>query len=293
MLTIENHKHSVEIASSGQPLLRYRVETSASKPHFDLVALPPAAGRAGENIVLAAPHDHVWHLGLFFAPGCVDGRNFWESELMASRGELYGECRHAGGLETAVDEDGSVSFSHDIRWRTNEDETYVRERRHIVVHAPVGDGYRIDWKMTWTAVGALRTMTSTPHDDAGLSYRCPRSMNGAAVQVRSSEGANQSDNLHGRPARWADLSGKLDGNFDIGKPDWAGLTLMDHPANPDHPVKWCCAASLFGFLAANPTFGRSLTLDPDRPVTMQFGVLVHAGPANREIIESEYHSFAS
>ena len=66
MLTIESDQKTVQVFCDGQLLLRYRAETIASKPHFDWVALPPACGaRAEENIVLAGPHEHPWHLGLF------------------------------------------------------------------------------------------------------------------------------------------------------------------------------------------------------------------------------------
>lgn len=296
MLTIENNQKTVHVASSGQALLRYQADTIASKPHFDRVCLPPTAGaRAGENIVLAAPHDHIWHLGLFFAQKYVDGLNFWESEYLATLGERYGECRNSGAVQTSVHDDGSVSLRHDIRWRTSDDQTWLTEQREIVVREPKGDAYRIDWKMAWTPVGKDRVWTSTCEngDYAGLSFRSPRSMDGAYGQVLNSEGASTIETVHGQPARWCDYTGKLDGKVDFHNPDKAGVTIFDHPQNHDHPNIWFAITKPFGFIASNLTYGKTWTMKQGEPVTVRFGVLIHVGGPDRARIESEYAAFAA
>jgi len=91
MLTIETTPNTVLISCEGRPLLQYRYDGRSSKPYFDVVNLPPTARRrAGENVALARPHDHVWHFGLFFSQRYVDGLNFWETELLVSKGEASG-----------------------------------------------------------------------------------------------------------------------------------------------------------------------------------------------------------
>jgi hypothetical protein len=295
MLTIENNQKTIKIAFNGQPLLRYQADTPASKPHFDRVALPPTAeARAGENIVLAAPHDHVWHLGLFFSPGFLDGLNFCESERLAAGKERYGECRSTGRISSVVKDDGSVAFSHEIRWRTGDDQTWMTEQRDITVHAPRGNAYRIDWKMAWTAVGKDRIWTSAPTSGstAGPCFRVPRSMDGAAGQVLSREGANTIETVQGHKARWCDYTGKLDGKMGSLDPDTAGITLMDHPQNPNHPNAWYAAIESCGLLAADWTAGASGTIKKDESRTFRFGILVHYGRPDRDRIESEYRTFA-
>lgn len=294
MLTIEQVKGAVCVACSGQPLVRYEAETAASKPHFSLLALPPTAERrAGENVVLAGPHDHVWHLGLFFAPRCIDGVNFWESEQLAHAGERYGSCRATGAARTQAHEDGSVSLAHDVRWHTSDDETVVSENREIRLHPPDGNAYRIDWTMVLTAVGRDRVWTSDgEHGDCGgFSFRSPRSMEGTGGDVINSEGASRVEGVHGRPARWADYTGKLDGSLDLRRPDRAGVTVFDHPANPGYPNAWTAMTRPFGFMAANLTFGTPWTFKKDEPVTLRFGVLVHYGAPDRQRIEGAYAAF--
>lgn len=295
MLTIENNQKTVKIAFNGQLLLRYQADTPASKPHFDRVALPPTAeARAGENIVLAAPHDHVWHLGLFFSPGFVDGLNFCESERLAALKERYGECRHVGRVSSVVKDDGAVAFSHEVRWRTSDDQTWMAERREIIVRPPKGNAYRIDWKMVSTAVGKDRVWTSAPASGnvAGPCVRAPRSMDCTAGQVLSSEGGNTIQTVQGRKARWCDYTGKLDGKIGSPEADTAGITLMAHPQNHDHPNGWHVTNEPFGFVASNLIPGDSFTMKKDESQTYRVGVLVHYSQPDRDRIESEYRTFA-
>jgi len=79
---------TISIQHGDDRLARYRAETTASKPHFDVFALPRDASDAPpRNLALAAPHDHAWHLGLFFYQKLVDGVNCWESEQHEDAGK--------------------------------------------------------------------------------------------------------------------------------------------------------------------------------------------------------------
>jgi hypothetical protein len=76
-------------------------------------------------------------------------------------------------------------------------------------------------------------------------------------------------------------------------PDEAGLAILDHPANPDHPVRWHCAAEPYGFLSADRTFENAWTLRQQEPVTLRYAIVVHAGPADRWLIEEHYEQFVA
>ncbi len=294
MLTIEKTPGTVLICGEGRPLLHYRMDGRDSKPYFDLVALPPTARRrAGENVILARPHDHVWHFGLFYAQKYVDEVNFWESELLAKKGEPHGRCLPNGEATVRGLDDGGVAFAHDVRWVTHAGEVWIAERREILVHPPAGDGYRIDWSLHLTAVGKDRVIRSACQygDYSGLSYRSPRGMDRGAVL--DSEGRADPKAIMGRPARWVDYSGKLDDCADMDDPDWAGITMFDHPSNPGHPVRWFCMNDAFGFLAANRTYGTKVTLPAGRAWSVRYGTLIHAGRGDASRLEREYQRFAA
>ncbi|GMU23599.1 MAG: hypothetical protein AMXMBFR13_36770 [Phycisphaerae bacterium] len=293
MLTIENEQHEVHLKWHGRPLLRYRVTDCGSKPHFDAVALPAEGPRGGENIALGSPHDHVWHFGLFFAQKYVESLNFWESERLAAEGQPYGECRSIAAVSSRVGDDGSAVLAHEIDWRTSRGDIWIREHRELAVHPPTSEGYVLDWRMTWTAVGADRTLSSGGEHGgySGLSYRPVRSMDRG--RILTSEGAQTAEAALGQTARWADYSGRLDGKVDPVEPDWAGLSIFDHPSNKRFPSRWFCMVEPFGFLAANQTWDHPWLLRQDQPVTTRFGVFVHAGPADGQAIEAAYARFAA
>ncbi len=294
MLTVEKNPNAVLIRCEGQPLAQYRCDRRSSKPYFDVVNLPPTARRrAGDNIALARPHDHIWHFGLFFCQRYVDGLNFWETELLLSKNEPNGRCDPDGDIAVRTLDDGGVAFAHALKWITSAGETWVTERREIAVRPPDGDGYRIDWTLRFTAVGKDRVFNSAPpanNEYSGLSYRSLRCMDKGALL--DSEGRNNPKTMLGQPARWADYSGKLDDCAVWGDADWAGITMFDHPSNPNHPVRWFCMTEPFGFLAANPSYGRKWTLPEGKEQTLRYAVYVHAGQGEKELLSKAYESYA-
>ena len=339
MLTIENNEASVIVACDGRLLLRYQAVTHASKPHFDVVAIPPTAqpvphvGRplpeSTENIVLACPHDHPWHLGLFFTPGELDGLNFWGAERARHNVEPHGEARSTGRVKTSIRDDGAVEFSHEIEWQallppsSGEVVVWMREHRAIVVPPPREHAYRMDWVIALTATAGDRRCSSVrenirrvSQDDppevggqvlgsprspdgsateglevAGLAYRSPRSMSDRGGGLFNSERGSSPRAVPGRPGPRCGFTGKPGGCCRRRHAHQAGVALMDHPQNPGYPNAFSATTSPFGLLALNPAFGRSLTIKHDDPITLRFGVLIHYGEPDRERIELEYQRF--
>lgn len=96
-------------------------------------------------------------------------------------------------------------------------------------------------------------------------------------QILTSEGKDTSNANHTH-ARWTDASGKIDNKI-------SGATVFGHPGNfrypqsirvhPDMPY-WCFA----------PVVDAPFTLAPGKPYTSRFRYFVHAGVADRAIIEN-------
>jgi hypothetical protein len=110
-------------------------------------------------------------------------------------------------------------------------------------------------------------------------------------EVESPEAEEQT----GPRGEWCDYSGGVDGRVGtVGTTDpWtAGITLMDHPDNPHHPVRWFTVREPFGFLSANPTFEAVLTLPDGDSLSWRWAAWVHAGTPERDEIESVYERFA-
>jgi hypothetical protein len=221
----------------------------------------------------------------------VNGLNFGEAEDLDARGEPFGRCVAEPEVEAWAADDGCVGFRHDTRWLTPRDDSGLVDVREIVVHPPEDGSYLLTWSLSWRAAGRECKLGSGEQDgdDSGLSFRCARCMDGG--RATNSEGADSAEDAMGRTARWVDYSGRLDGKPGAGPPDWAGVAIMDHPANPRYPTKWFCTERPFGFVAANPTWGAPLTLAPGQEINLRWAVLVHAQAADPPLIESLYTRF--
>jgi len=77
--------------------------------------------------------------------------------------------------------------------------------------------------------------------------------------------------LHGKPARWMDLT------LDMADGKKGGVTIIDHPGNLRHPPPWHVAAMPHEFHHA-PLFSAPFTLEAGEELPFRFRILVHAGP---------------
>lgn len=273
-LSVSDDGDAVAVCHAGETLLRYRAETAASKPHVDRLALPADAGEAGgRNLALAAPHDHVWHLGLFFVQKVVDGVNCWESELGAREGTLHGFATGEGHEVRASGD--RVAVTQSVTWRTDAGETLLDDERTVTVRSPGDRGYVLDWEQTLTAREGRRHLASkTRHGHySGLSLRFGRELDGGHVRV---PGETDPPDEAGAEGAWCDYSGRLDGFPGPDPAPAAGVTLFDHPDN-DPSSTWFTMREPFGFVAANPTWGTVRTLDRGESLTWRWGAWVHAG----------------
>ncbi|WP_276256234.1 DUF6807 family protein [Halomontanus rarus] len=293
-LTADDDDGTVTIRTGDGTLARYRAATAASKPHFDVVAVPPSAtDAAGRNLVLAAPHDHQWHLGLFFCQKLVDGINCWESELYEADGRPHGAAEHVDyGVTRDAD---AVTITQDVTWRKDTGERLLADARAITVHEPERGGYLLTWHQSLEAIDETRYLSSeTLHGHySGFSVRFARSMTNGRVRLPATE-SPETDETIGPRGTWCDYSGGIDGRVgtDGTEDPWtAGIALLNHPTNEPHPVRWFAAREPFGFLSANPTFETVATLPEGDTRSWRWGAWVHAGTPDRDAIESAYERF--
>lgn len=291
-LSATDEDGAVAVRANGTPLVGYRAETEASKPHVDTLALPPGVQGAGRNLVDTAPHDHKWHLGLFFCQKLVDGINCWASELYDRKDKIHGA---ASSESHSVEGEDPIQFTDTVTWRSSDGAHLLDDERTVVVHSPTEDAYLVEWEQTLAAVGERRRLGSeTLHGHySGLSIRFCRSLSGGRVRFPD-DGTESTpvDELNGTTARWCDYSGSLDGFVGADPAPTAGVALFDHPTNDLHPTSWFLMTEPFGFVAANPTWDRIESIDPGTSLTRRWGVWIHAGTPSRNQIDEAYDRFA-
>ncbi len=70
----------------------------------------------------------------------------------------------------------------------------------------------------------------------------------------------------------------------------AGITLMDHPANPGHPTAFHVRAD--GWMGASLTLAGPITIQPGQTLRLRYGLWVHPGVPNRAQIDAQWQRFA-
>lgn len=296
---------TLEITVAGQPFATYRFGPGHPKPFFwpiHVPAGPPVTrgfpnieGRPGET------SDHPWHRGLNFSQDLV-GRpgkppiDFWR-EGVANQGRIV----HRGFDPAPAIKDGVLEFGSREDWVAPNGETYLRghalwQVRDLGDHAAL-----LTLRMTLRAEGgpivigdidegtfAVRVATSM---DEKREATGPRSV-GERGRIVNSEGKAGADACWGKAANWVDYSGLVDGKR-------AGIAFFDHPENRPR-ARWHVRD--YGLLSAN-TFGckafgdaegpGGITLQPEAPLTLRYGVLVHPESPEQANIAHHFRDFAA
>ena len=85
-------------------------------------------------------------------------------------------------------------------------------------------------------------------------------------------------------ARWVDYSGTIE-NGTI-----EGVTLLDHPSNPNHPSHFHVRND--GWMGASLTFERPREISPDKALHLRYGLYVHRDMKPAAEIEKQWKRFA-
>jgi hypothetical protein len=151
----------------------------------------------------------------------------------------------------------------------------------------------IDFDITLTSVQEV--VWGDGKDGAfGIRLRPVLDEQGGTGKIVNAEGLAGERGLWGKPSNWCDYSGAI-GDEKI------GVTILDHPENPRHPVRW--HARGYGLFAANP-FGLSVftgdrsqngaqTVAPGKSLHFRYRVIVHPGSAQAAGIDALYAKYAA
>lgn len=255
-------KVGIDIYAGDMHLLSYNWDKS--KPYIHPLKTPN-----GQSIALLSPHDHLWHLGLFFSWKYVNGINFWEDDEGSGNVTLKNYS-----LKNGKDFIQIHTVNH---WAANGN-IILCESRTVTIHIPAGSHYFIDFDMEFYAENDDVVLDRLPVDNpdlcggyAGLSFRPTRSMYQDAQLKNSNDSKGKVTN--GESAKWVHYLGKLDGGKDL----IAGIAVFDHTENPRYPSPFFTMDSTqqFGFLAASFIFHEPYIIKKNERLKLKYRVLVH------------------
>jgi hypothetical protein len=271
----------------------------------------PLATMEGAVLTDLRPADHLWHRGLRFAWKKINGlEGYWTWP----EGETRWPDKPMGhtdvtAVKVAANGDFSARFELEISYHPPDQPADLTETRIIEVSAPDTKGnYHIDWHGVFTGGADCAVLDRTPilgeengkwfGGYAGLQFRLPHHEHFSTWTVSNSEGvavASKADAisvesrqrlepLHGKPARWVDLTLEM-ANGTVG-----GATIMDHPGNLRHPPAWHIAAMPHEFHQA-PLFSGPYTLGAGEKMPFRFRILVHTGPLRKTEMGDRWEKF--
>jgi Methane oxygenase PmoA len=257
------------------------------KPHLHPVATP-----SGVVLTRVEPPDHPWQRGAWFVVKFVDGDNFWEEYDPAG----WGVQRHQGPPAVADGPAGAVDVDGRLDWiRPDRTTIAVRELRRLR-HVPLTpDAYAVDWDVTLTAP-ADAELDRSPYNGtwggySGLAFRGRGDWRDTRLLL---DDGVAHDRVAPQRSRWCDLSGVADGRE-------VGVCVLDHPANPSHPVPFYAATRAgpgYGDDWANTVYPAflwdgPLTLKAGDPLRFRYRLVVHDGSWDHPRCEAAWSGWAA
>lgn len=243
--------------------------------------LYPVNGLEGISLTeLGKPHDstgsHAHHYSLWIAHADVDGHDFWSERGGLIMHEQFEDL-----------EDGPVfcRLIQKIRWTMNTT-NLLQERRQLTFY-PAAKHFRlIDLELELTPAGAqpVRFGKTT---FGFVAARVAQSMSvfDGGGEILNANGDRNEQGAHLKRADWLDQSGPI-------APDqWAGLTLLDHPDNLNHPTGWHCRND--GWAGAAFNMDQPFTLKPGAKLHLRYRIVLHSGDAHSADIAQRYREFAA
>jgi hypothetical protein len=267
----------VSLRRDGQELARYYFGPGLRRPFVF-----PLVGPAGRSLTrMGHPHDpvsHSHHNSVWISHNDVNKVDFW-----GDHGKGKGRIVHQR-VESFIDADDRAAVTVLNAWIDDTSKkTLLQERRRLEVR-PLEHG-------EWLLLIDLRLEAKeavifgkSPFGLIGVRLAKTIGVNDGGGTIRNSAGQVDEKEVFWKPAKWVDYSGP------IAPKTTEGITLLDHPANPNHPSAFHVRND--GWMGASLTFAGPRVLEPGQPLRLRYGLYVHAGQPAREHLERRWAEFA-
>ena len=265
-LRVSTKEGAVLVWDADRLIATYTYDDSESpRPYFENVFAPNGTKATRNHPPQSGDdRDHVFHSGIFFSFGDLNGLDFWHPGDNKSEHVRFVEPPRATG--------GVIAFVVENRYVTGGgDKALCSERtRHRILSTD--DGYQFEYDVTLRA--DKETCIVGSKEEGGLAIRVATPI--AVVSKKGgrmvdSEGRINGRQIWGKRADWVDYSGPVDGQH-------VGVMLMAYPDN-SRPSWW--HARDYGLFAANP-FGplndskTRTVLRPGESLRLRYAALFHA-----------------
>jgi hypothetical protein len=259
----------------GVEITRYHFGAGLHRPF-----LFPVIGPAGRSLTRMGhprdPDSHSHHNSVWISHSDVGGVDFW-----SDRGG--GTVRHKRIVK--YEDQGEKSYLvAENEWVDKDGKVLLNETRTVSVVLLDDKEWLLVIDSAFTAKDKPVTLGKTPFGFLGVRMAKTIGVNDGGGRIRNSEGGVNEKEILWKQARWVDYSGAIEN----GKIE--GITLFDHPDNPNHPSYFHVRND--GWMGASLTFDGPRELSPDKPLHLRYGLYIHSDMKPLPEIEKQWKRFA-
>jgi hypothetical protein len=259
----------------GVEITRYHFAAGLHRPF-----LFPVIGPAGRSLTrMGHPHDpesHSHHNSVWMSHNDVGGVDF-----RSDRGG--GTVRHKRIVK--YEDEGEKSYLvAENEWVDKDGKVLLNETRTVSVVLLDGKEWLLIIDLTFTAKDKPVTLGKTPFGFLGVRMAKTLGVNDGGGRIRNSEGGVNEKEVLWKQARWVDYSGAIEN----GRVE--GITLFDHPGNPNHPSYFHVRND--GWMGASLTFEGPRDISPDKPLHLRYGLYIHSDMKPLPEIARQWKRFA-
>ncbi len=269
----------ISLQRDGAEIGRYRYGDNQRRPFVF-----PIVGPLGRSLTrMGHPHDpvgHSHHNSFWVAHNDVGGVNFWADRGKGPLGRIVHQR-----IDKFTDSDTEAAVLVTNAWiEEKSGRTLLTERRRIAA-VPLEPRRKalliLDLQLeAKTPV----TLGKTPFGLVAVRMAKSVGVNDGGGTIRNSAGGVDEKGVFWKRAKWVDYSGAIKGT------QTEGITLLDHPRNPNHPSFFHVRND--GWMGASLTFDSPRTITPGQPLRLRYGLYVHAGTPNVDTLEARWAAFA-
>lgn len=277
MQVIPLPRGEASILHDGQEISRYYFGKDLYRPF-----LFPLIGPSGKSLTRIGhprdPNGHSHHNSAWISHHDIGGVGFW-NDAASSKGRIV----HKRVIRYE-DADDLALIEVQNAWQEEAGKVLLEEQRAMRFFPQEGGQWLLVIDMTLTAPKEAVTIGKTPFGFVGVRMAKTIGVHDGGGTIRNSEGGVNEAGVFWKPARWVDYSGPITPTAR------EGITLFDHPSNPNHPTVFHVRDD--GWMGTSLTFDAPRTIEPAVPLKLRYGLWVHAGVPSPQQIDDHFAEFA-
>jgi hypothetical protein len=270
-LRVENSDQIISIYRDNEsfPLITQNA-IKDKKPFIHPIAAPDGKGILTED----SPSHHPWQHGVYCGSNNINGVGFWEEGIRGGHDGTF----HTRPFSQPVVNGNKVVWKLETDWRGPDGTHMVTEVQEWTFN-DLGLTYELD--LVWILKAEI-PLTFAKHMCGGLFLRMPfkEELGGKAINSIGQE----NDDAETKRANWVAVNMPIEG-----RQDWAGIAIMDHVDNPDHPVTWRVDHQLG--VSPSRCIAGDWTLQQGKVEQFKYRLFVYCGETNIEQIEENWNAF--